>query len=773
MDQEDSIISQSDKSMDQETKSRLAKEYAALEYHFRGRKGKIEVVPTKPCSSQRDLSLAYTPGVAVPCLRIQKNPQDAYKFTAKGNLVAVISNGTAVLGLGNIGALAGKPVMEGKGVLFKKFADIDVFDIEIDTTDPDEFIRTVKLLEPTFGGINLEDIKAPECFQIERELEAICKIPVFHDDQHGTAIISSAALLNALEVAGKKIDEVKVVFSGAGAAGISCAKLHMTLGVRPENLIMCDVYGVVYEGREEGMNPILKELAAETDARTLAEAIVGADVFVGVSVGGVLTKDMIASMNKNPIVFALANPDPEIDYPDAISVRDDLIMATGRSDYPNQVNNVLGFPFIFRGALDVQATHINMEMKVAAIKAIAALAKEQVPDSVLKAYGIDDLGFGPNYIIPKPFDPRVLLYVAPAVARAAMESGVAQNPISDFEKYSLRLEKIHGTREFVVRQIINRVKKKEHMIVFPEGVEEKVLKASHIIMEEHIATPVLLGNAYEINHVAEENNIDLTGMVIIDPQTALKRNQYAEHLYELRQRRGIFFSHAQYLLKNNIYFAMMMLESGEADGVISGLTTHYPDTIRPALEILKIRKNLSTVSSFYLVMFKEKTFIFADTTVNIDPTAEQLSEIAINCAYAAKSLGIEPKIAMLSFSNFGSVNHPFAKKVAKAVQLVKAKEPDLVIDGEMQADTAISDHIMDEFFPFSSIKGSANILIFPELQSANISYKLVEHLGQAELVGPILMGLRKPLNVVSRGCSVNDIVNMAAITALEIDNKTF
>ncbi|HEO66348.1 MAG TPA: phosphate acetyltransferase, partial [Spirochaetes bacterium] len=417
--------------------------------------------------------------------------------------------------------------------------------------------------------------------------------------------------------------------------------------------------------------------------------------------------------------------------------------------------------------------HINMEMKVAAIKAIAALAKEQGPDSVLKAYGIDDLGFGPNYIIPKPFDPRVLLYVAPAVARAAMESGVAQNPISDFEKYSLRLEKIHGTREFVVRQIINRVKKKEHMIVFPEGVEEKVLKASHIIMEEHIATPVLLGNAYEINHVAEENNIDLTGMVIINPQTALKRNQYAEHLYELRQRKGIFFSHAQYLLKNNIYFAMMMLESGEADGVISGLTTHYPDTIRPALEILKIRKNLSTVSSFYLVMFKEKTFIFADTTVNIDPTAEQLSEIAINCAYAAKSLGMEPKIAMLSFSNFGSVNHPFAKKVAKAVQLVKAKEPDLVIDGEMQADTAISDHIMDEFFPFSSIKGSANILIFPELQSANISYKLVEHLGQAELVGPILMGLRKPLNVVSRGCSVNDIVNMAAITALEIDNKTF
>ncbi|GMT48704.1 MAG: bifunctional malic enzyme oxidoreductase/phosphotransacetylase [bacterium] len=770
MDQEGSQL---DKSMDQKTKSRLANEYAALEYHFKGRKGKIEVVPTKPCSSQRDLSLAYTPGVAVPCLRIQRNPQDAYKFTAKGNLVAVISNGTAVLGLGNIGALAGKPVMEGKGVLFKKFADIDVFDIEIDTTDPDEFIRTVKLLEPTFGGINLEDIKAPECFQIERELEAICKIPVFHDDQHGTAIISSAALLNALEVADKKIDEVKVVFSGAGAAGISCAKLHKTLGVRPENLIMCDIHGVVYKGRKEGMNPFLEDLANDTDVRTLAEAIVGADVFVGVSVGGVLSKDMIASMNKNPIVFALANPDPEIDYPDAVSVRDDLIMATGRSDYPNQVNNVLGFPFIFRGALDVQATHINMEMKVAAIKAIAALAKEQVPDSVLKAYGIDDLGFGPNYIIPKPFDHRVLLCVAPAVARAAMDSGVAQSPISDFDKYLLQLEKIHGTREFVVRQIINRVKKKEHMIVFPEGVEEKVLKASYIILEERIATPVLLGNAYEINHVAEENNIDLSGMVIINPLTALKRMQYAEHLYELRQRRGIFFSQAQYLLKKNIYYAMMMLESGDADGVISGMTTHYPDTIRPALEILKIRKNLSVVSSFYLVMFKEKTFIFADTTVNIDPTAEQLSEIAINCAYAAKSLGMEPKIAMLSFSNFGSVRHPYAKKMAKAVQLVKDKDPGLVIDGEMQADTAISDRIIDEFFPFSAIKGSANVLIFPELQSANISYKLVEHLGQAELVGPILMGLRKPLNVISRGCSVDDIVNMAAITALEIDNKIF
>ncbi len=752
----------------------VSKKEEALLYHSEGRKGKIEVIPSKPCSSQRDLSLAYTPGVAVPCLKIKDNPKDAYEYTSKGNLVAVISNGTAVLGLGNIGALAGKPVMEGKGVLFKKFADIDVFDIEVNTTDPDEFIRTVKLLEPTFGGINLEDIKAPECFYIEEQLKKIMNIPVFHDDQHGTAIISSAALLNALDLTGKKIEDIKVVFSGAGAAGIACARLYISMGVRRENLILCDSQGTIYKGRAHGMTPIKEEFAIETNARTLADALKGADVFAGVSSGGLVTPDMVRTMNQNPIIFAMANPDPEISYPDAVEARPDIIMATGRSDYPNQVNNVLGFPFIFRGALDVHATAINEEMKLAAVKAIAQLAKEPVPDSVLRAYGLSDIEYGKEYIIPKPFDPRVLTHVAPAVAKAAMESGVAQKPIKDFEKYKEQLEKIHGTREFVVRQIINRVKKKHHWIVFPEGAEEKILKAAHIINEERIATPILLGNEKKIQQIAEESGIVLKDAVLIDPLTSFRHDKYAKILYDTRKRKGVFLKQAYQLMNQNIYYGMMMLESGDADGLISGLTTHYPETIRPALEVIKIREDISSVSSFYFVMFKEKSYIFADTTVNIDPTAEQLCEIAIACSNAAVTLGMVPKIAMLSFSNFGSVKHPSPQKVARAVKLVNEKRPDLVIDGEMQADTAISPTIMEEVFPFSRIKGGeANILIFPELHSANICYKLMEHLGKAELIGPILLGLQKPVNVLSRGCSVENIVNIAAFTALEIDTKAF
>lgn len=752
---------------------KVNRDEAALNYHSRGRKGKIEVVSSKPCGSQRDLSLAYTPGVAIPCLRIKDNPHDAYEYTAKGNLVGVISNGTAVLGLGNIGALAGKPVMEGKGVLFKKFADIDVFDIEINSTNPDEIINTIKLLEPTFGGINLEDIKAPECFYIEERLKKEMNIPVFHDDQHGTAIISSAALLNALEIIGKQIDKIKVVFSGAGAAGIACAKLYLSLGVRPENLLMCDSLGVIYKGRPKGMNPYKEQFAIETDARTLADALKNADVFAGVSQGNIVTQDMIRSMNKDPIVFAMANPVPEISYPDAMEARTDLIMATGRSDYPNQVNNVLGFPFIFRGALDVRATGINEQMKIAAVKALANLAKEVVPDSVLKAYDLRRLEFGRDYIIPKPFDPRVLLYVAPAVAKAAMESGLAKEPINSFEKYIEQLEKIHGTREFVVRRVINRVKKKHHWIVFPEGTEEKILKACNIIVEERIATPILLGNEADIRKKANDHRINLKDMVIIDPLTSQNKDKYAKRLYELRQRKGVFLNQAYYLLNKNNYFGMMMVEQGDADGIVDGVTTHFPETIRPALEIIELREDLSVVSSFYLVMFKDKTFIFADATVNIDPTAQQLSEIAINCANASRSLGMEPKIAMLSFSNFGSVKHPSAKKVAQAVEIVKQKEPNLIVDGEMQADTAVTPDIIKEYFPFSKLKGDANILIFPELHSANICYKLMERLANAELIGPILVGLKKPVNALTRGCSVENIVNTAAITALEIDSKTF
>lgn len=741
-------------------------EHEALEYHSRGRKGKLEVVPTKPCITQRDLSLAYTPGVAVPCLRIQANPEEAYNYTAKGNLVAVVSNGTAVLGLGDIGALAGKPVMEGKGVLFKRFADIDVFDIEINTHDPDEVIRVVKLLEPTFGGINLEDIKAPECFYIEETLKRELSIPVFHDDQHGTAIISGAALLNALELVGKPIDQVKVVFNGAGASGIACAKYYLSLGVKKENLILCDTKGVIYKGRTVGMNPWKEELAAETDARTLAEAMVGADVFVGLSVANCVTPEMVRSMNDHPIIFAMANPDPEITYEEAKAARPDVIMATGRSDYPNQVNNVLGFPFIFRGALDVRATAINEAMKLAATRALADLAKEDVPDSVVKAYGGERLHFGPEYLIPKPFDYRVLIWEASAVAKAAMDSGVARLTV-DLEEYKEQLESRLGKSREVMRLMINQAKRRPKRVVFPEGHHEKVLRAAHILVDEGIAQPVLLGQEEHIRRVAQELDVDLKGVEIIYPPHSPKYQEYAYQLYELRQRKGVTFDEALKQMQNPTVYGAMMVRLGDADALIAGVTQHYPETIRPALQIIQMRDGLSRVSGLYMMILKEKVYFFADTTVNIEPTAEELAEIAMCAAEVAQRFHIEPRIAMISFSNFGSAKHPFVDKVREATRIVKERAPDLMVDGEMQADTAVVPELIEEHYPFSTLKGGANVLIFPDLQSANVAYKLVARLGGAEAIGPILMGMRKPVHVLQRGCEVKDIVNMAAIAVVD------
>jgi len=739
----------------------------ALEYHSSGRKGKIEVCPTKPCLTQRDLSLAYTPGVAEPCREIVKSPEEVYNYTAKGNLVAVVTNGTAVLGLGNIGALAGKPVMEGKGVLFKRFADIDVFDIEIDSEDPDEVIKVCKLLEPTFGGINLEDIKAPECFYIEETLKKELNIPVFHDDQHGTAIISGAGLLNALELQKKEIDKVRIVINGAGASGIAIAKFYVRLGVKKENIIMCDSRGVIYKGREEGMNPYKEEFAQDTKLRTLEEAMKGADVFIGVSVANVVSKEMIASMNERPIVFAMANPDPEIRYEDAISVRDDLIMATGRSDYPNQVNNVLGFPFIFRGALDVRATAINEEMKVAAAHALAELAKQDVPDSVIRAYGGKKIKFGPDYIIPKPLDPRVLIWEASAVAKAAMESGVARKHI-DIEEYKEQLEARLGKHREIMRIFINKAKTQPKRIVFPEGNEEKILRACQIIIDEGIAHPILLGNKEVITNKIKELELDILDKVeIIEPEKYPKFNDYVEEFFRMRQRKGVTRVEAEEIMKNPNYFGSMMVHKGDADGLVSGLNKHYPETIRPALQVVKIKPHLRKVSGLYMMIFKDDIMFFADATVNIEPTAEDLAEIAINTAETAQRFGIEPRVAMLSFSNFGSTRHPLAEKVKRAVEIVKEKKPDLIIDGEMQADTAVVPEILKSTYPFSKLQEKANVLIFPDLQSGNIAYKLMERLGGAKAVGPILMGMNKPIHVLQRGASVDDIVNLTAIAVVD------
>jgi len=739
----------------------------ALEYHSSSPAGKISVTPTKPCRTQWDLSLAYTPGVAVPCLEIERDPSLAYAYTAKGNLVGVVSNGTAVLGLGNIGALAGKPVMEGKGVLFKRFADIDVFDIELDTLDPDEIIRTCQILEPTFGGINLEDIKAPECFYIEETLRKTMKIPVFHDDQHGTAIISGAGLLNAIELVGKKIDEIKVVFNGAGASAISCATHYCNLGVRRENIVMCDTKGVIFEGRTEGMNAYKARFASKTAARNLSEALVGADVFFGLSSAGACTPAMVMGMAPNPVIFALANPDPEISYDAALAARPDAIVATGRSDYPNQVNNVLGFPFIFRGALDVRATTINDEMKLAATKALAALAKEDVPDSVLRAYGVDRLEFGREYIIPKPFDPRVLIWEASAVAQAAMETGVAQKPV-ELKQYREDLEKRLGKANMVMRGMINKAKKAPKRIVFTEGEEPKILRACQILLDEKIAEPILLGREDVIRARATELRLHLDGVQIVEPAKFARLAEYTEEFYSLRQRKGVARNEAERLVTSPVTFGSLMVRLGDADGLVGGLTTHYPETIRPALEVIEVRREMRKVAGVYvLITPKGDIYFLGDATVNIEPTSEDLAEIAIMAAEKARRFSIEPRVAMLSFSNFGSTRHPLSDKVRKAVELVRQRAPGLMIDGEMQADTAVVPQIIDEVYPFSTLKGGANVLIFPNLEAGNIAYKLLQRIGGAELIGPLLTGLSKPVHVLQRGSEVNDIVHVAAVAVVD------
>jgi malate dehydrogenase (oxaloacetate-decarboxylating)(NADP+) len=739
----------------------------ALEYHSMPTPGKVAVVPTKPCRTQRDLSLAYTPGVAVPCLEIQRDPGLLYKYTAKGNLVAVVTNGTAVLGLGNIGAAAGKPVMEGKGVLFKRFADIDVFDIELGTEDPGEIIRVCQLLEPTFGGINLEDIKAPECFVIEEELKRTMKIPVFHDDQHGTAIISGAALLNALELAGKQIGEVRIVLNGAGAAGIACAEHYIRLGVKRENILMCDTKGAIYKGRREGMNPYKERFAAETEARTLADALRGADVFCGLSSADCVTPEMLRSMAENPVIFALANPDPEIPYDVAVAARPDSIMATGRSDFPNQVNNVLGFPFIFRGALDVRATAINDQMKLAATRALSALAKQDVPDSVRRAYGVEHMRFGREYIIPKPFDQRVLVWVASAVAQAAMESGVAQQPV-DVEEYKEQLRRRLGKAQEVMRVMINKAQRAPKRVVFPEGEETKILRACQILIDERVAVPVLLGNEEKIQATAADLNLHLDQVQIVDPARFPKLEAYISELYRLRHRKGVTRNEAGEMMHNRNIFGSMMVHMGDADALIGGLTEHYPDTIRPALQVLAVRPGLRRVSGLYvLITMKGDIYFLADATVNIEPAAEDLAEIAITAAEMARRFDVEPRVAMLSFSNFGSTQHPLAEKVRRATEIVRGRMPDLMIDGEMQADTAVVPEIIDETYSFSSLKGGANVLIFPNLEAGNIAYKLLMRIGGCEAIGPILMGLSKPVHVLQRGSEVSEIVNMAAIAVVD------
>ncbi len=735
----------------------------ALRYHSEGRAGKIEVVSTKPCMTSRDLSLAYTPGVAEPCLDIAERPLDAFKYTARGNLVAVVSNGTAVLGLGNIGALAGKPVMEGKGVLFKRFADVDVFDIEIDTEDANEIIRTVKLLEPTFGGINLEDIKAPECFEIEAKLSEMMDIPVFHDDQHGTAIISGAALINGAELAEKKLEDLKVVVSGAGASAIACAKFYVSLGVRMENVMLVDSKGVVYEGRTAGINPYKAQFAVDTPKRTLADAMEGADVFLGCSVGGLVTQDMVQAMAPRPIIFALANPDPEITYPDAKEARPDGIIATGRSDYPNQVNNVLGFPFIFRGALDVRARKITEGMKVAAARALAELAKLDVPESVSAAYGNEEFSFGPDYIIPKPFDSRVLTYVAPAVALAATEDGVARSPLEDVEAYRAELERrLSPTRERL-RLTYMKAKRQPQRIVFPEGDSRKVLLAAVDLAQEGVLDPIVLGHPDEIGAVAEEHHIKLDGVTVLRPSHSERYKDYEERLFELRHRAGVTRRAAQRLIRNPNIFACMMVREGDADGLVTGVTESYAVCARPVLQLLRDRHSLA--AGMYMLVFKGQVKFLADCSVNIDPDAEQLAEIAILAADYVRRFEITPKLAMLSFSSFGEVRHPNALKVRKATELVKEKRSDIQIEGEMQADVAVNTRLRERDFPFSELAEDANVLICPDLGSSNISYKLLQNLAGAEAVGPMLMGIDYAANIVQRSAGVLEIQRLAAITA--------
>jgi len=744
----------------------------ALEYHQGSRPGKVEVVSSKPCRTQRDLSLAYTPGVAIPCLEIEKNPLDAFKYTAKGNLVAVISNGTAVLGLGDIGALAGKPVMEGKGVLFKRFADIDVFDIELNTHNADEIIKTCQLLEPTFGGINLEDIKAPECFYIEETLKKTMKIPVFHDDQHGTAIISGAALVNAIELVGKKMSEVKIVVNGAGASGIACAEHYICLGAKRENITMVDTKGVIYKGRTAGMNPYKEHFAHETDKRTLEDACKGADVLLGLSAKGAFTPEIIASLATNPVVFAMANPDPEITYDEARAVRDDIIMATGRSDYPNQVNNVLGFPFIFRGALDVHATTINEEMKLAATYALAALAKEDVPDSVCRAYAVERLKFGRDYIIPKPFDPRVLVWEAAAVAKAAMETGVAQNPVN-LTEYREQLEKRLGKAHELMRIMIHKAQSNPKRVVFPEGSHEKILRACHVLLEEKIAVPILLGHDNQVQQAAAQLGISLEGAIVIEPEKHPRRAEYVQEFYRLRQRKGVTLANAEEQMDHRIIFGSMMVRMGDADALVSGVTKNYPDTIRPALQVIGVREGIHKVSGIYLLITRKGDLYFlADATVNIEPSAEDLAEIALCTAQEARRFDVEPRVAMLSFSNFGSTRHPLCDKVRRAVELVRYADPTLIIDGELQSDMAVSGKKLQEVFPFSRLKSGANVLIFPDLQSCNIAARLLPQLGAGETIGPILSGMAKPVHLLQRGAEVEDVVNMAAVAVVDAQESS-
>ncbi len=736
----------------------------ALKYHTMGRPGKIEVVPTKPTSTQLDLGLAYTPGVAFPVLEVAENPNDAYRYTAKGNLVGVVSNGSAILGLGNRGALASKAVMEGKGVLFKRFADVDVFDIEVDSTDPEEIINVVRAIAPTFGGINLEDIKAPECFEIEERLKDELDIPVFHDDQHGTAIISGAALLNALELVGKRIEDIKMTVCGAGAAGSACANFYLTLGLKPENLTMVDVDGVVYKGRTKGMNKYMERLAIDTDKRTLAEALEGADAFLGVSAGNIVSKDMVRSMAPNPIIFAMANPTPEISYEDVKDARPDAIVGTGRSDYPNQVNNVLCFPFMFRGALDVHAKQINDEMKLAASKALAALAHEDVPDSVLKAYNAESIVFGRDYIIPKPFDPRVLLWVAPAVAEAAMRTGVARRML-DMEKYREELEARLGKSWKLMRTISNKAQRHPKRIVFAEGDNPKIVRAAALIHEEGIGHPILLGKPEKIKDMIKD--LCLTcDPTIIDPETDEHFEDYVRILTEKRQRKGVTPSRARRLMRQRLYFGPMMVKAGHADAFLSGVTQDYPQVIKPALEVVGTAEGVTKVAGMHVLITKEKTYFVADTTVNIEPTADDLAQIAILTADEAKRFNVEPKIAMLSFSSFGSTRHALTEKVRRAVDIVHERRPDLKIDGEMMVDAAVNPDLMEELYPFSKVK-DANVLIFPSLEAANIAYKMMDELGESEVIGPILMGMAKPVHVLQRGEEVREIVNMAAMAAVD------
>jgi len=747
----------------------------ALEYHASGRPGKIQVVPTKPYASQRDLSLAYSPGVAEPCLKIAENPEDVYKYTAKGNLVAVISNGTAVLGLGDIGPLASKPVMEGKGVLFKIFADIDVFDIEVDASDPELFIQTVKAIAPTFGGINLEDIKAPEAFEIERRLKEELDIPIMHDDQHGTAIISSAALLNALELAGKKIGQVRIVISGAGAAAMSCGKLYTSLGAKLENIFMFDSRGLLHSDRKELEDNKLLFGQHSCGDKSLEEMFVDADVFIGLSKGNLVSKEMIAVMANDPIVFALANPEPEISYKDAMSVRKDIIMATGRSDHPNQVNNVLGFPFIFRGALDVRATTINEEMKLAAVKAIASLAKETIPEEVIEAYGDKNISFGREQIIPKPLDSRLIYYVAPAVARAAMESGVARNPITNWEAYEMELKNRLGLDNKLLRNITVKAQSAPKRVVFAEADNYKVLKAAQFACEEGVAFPILLGSKKKILEIIAEYSLDFTDYKIVDPKSEEeleRRSRYGKAFFEKRKRKGITEFESIQIMRERNHFGAMMVEKGDADAMISGVTRNYKDVIRPAIQTIGTQKDVNIVAGLYILMTKRGPLFLADTTINLDPTAEEIAEITNNVAKTIRKFKVTPKIALLSYSNFGSSKGKDAEKMAKASDILHDKYPSIIVDGELQANFALNNELMMEKFAFSSLANKqVNTLIFPNLSSGNIAYKLLQEILEGETIGPILVGLKKSIHVVQMGASVREIVNMVKVAVVDAQNK--